>query len=106
MHRCRQNQRRLILLGQVCREPDYGADGADGGRRIGGVKRIQAFAWNCGNQALDAKGEAQATTIARRDTEAKAWGGAACSSVEGSVMELERRGRVKTVGFTSQLATG
>jgi len=55
---------------------------------------------------LDAKGEAQATTIARRDTEAKAWGGATRSSVEGSVMELERRGRVKTVVFTSQLATG
>ena len=103
MHRCRQNQRRLIPLGQVCREPDYWADG---GRRIGGVKRIQAFAWNCGNQALDAKGEAQATTIARQDTEAKAWGGATCSSVEGSVTELERRGRIKTVVFTSQLAAG
>jgi|SRR5271154_6884175 len=83
--------------------PDYRADGD---RRIGGVKRIQAFTWNCGNQALDVKGEAQATTIARRDTDAKAWGGATCSSVEGSVMELERRGRIKTVGFTRQLATG
>jgi hypothetical protein len=67
---------------------------------------MQAFAWNCGNQALDAKGEAQAMTIARRDTEAKAWGGATCSSVEGSVMELEQRGRIKTVVFTSQLETG
>ena len=103
MHRRRQNQRRLIPLGQVCREPEYWADG---GRRIEGVKRIQAFTWNCGNQALDAKGEAQATTIARRDTDAKAWGGATCSSVEGSVMGLERRGRVKTVEFTSQLETG
>jgi hypothetical protein len=103
MHRRRQNQRRLIPLGQVCREPDYWADGD---RRIEGVKRIQAFAWNCRNQTLDAKGEAQATTIARRDTEAKAWGGATRSSVEGSVMELERRGRVKTVVFASQLETG
>ena len=103
MHRCRQNQRRLIPLGQVCREPDYGADG---GRRIEGVNRIQAFAWNCGNQTLDAKGEAQAMTIARRDTEAKAWGGATHSSVEGSVMELERRSRIKTVEFASQLETG
>ena len=67
---------------------------------------MQAFAWNCGNQALDAKGEAQAITIARRDTEAKAWGGATCSSVEGSVMELERRSRIKTVEFASQLETG
>jgi hypothetical protein len=103
MHRCRRNQRRLIPLGRVCREPEYWADG---GRRIEGVKRIQAFAWNCRNQTLDAKGEAQATTIARRDTEAKAWGGATRSSVEGSVMELERRGRVKTVVFTNQLETG
>jgi hypothetical protein len=55
---------------------------------------------------LDAKGEAQAITIVRRDTEAKAWGGATCSSVEGSVMELEQRGRIKTVVFTSQLETG
>ena len=93
----------MIPLGRVCREPDYGADG---GRRIEGVNRIQAFAWNCGNQALDAKGEAQAITIVRRDTEAKAWGGATCSSVEGSVMELEQRGRIKTVVFTSQLETG
>ncbi len=34
--------------------------GAGGDRRIGGGSRTQAAARNCGNQLLDAKGEAQA----------------------------------------------
>src|SRR5690242_3884718 len=42
-------------------------DWAGGDRRKGGVSRTQAFAWNCRNQALDAKGEAQAAQTARRD---------------------------------------
>lgn len=50
--------------GQVCRKPDYWADD---GRRIGGVKRTQAFVWNCMNQALDAKGEAVAAKAVRRE---------------------------------------
>ncbi|BBL77348.1 hypothetical protein [Methylomagnum ishizawai] len=45
---CRRNQGRLYPLGQVCRIPDYWAGG---GRRIGGVKLIQASVWNCGNQS-------------------------------------------------------
>jgi hypothetical protein len=28
---------------------------------------MQAFAWNCRNQTLDAKGEAEATKTARRE---------------------------------------
>lgn len=47
----------MDLSGQVRREPD---DWADSGRRIGGMRRMQAFAWNCRNQLSDAKGEAQA----------------------------------------------
>jgi hypothetical protein len=39
-------------------------------------------------------------------TEAKVWGGPTRRSAEGSVMELEQRGRVRTVGLTTQLATG
>jgi predicted transposase YbfD/YdcC len=50
---CRQNQGRLYLLGQACRTPDYWASG---GRRIGGVKLIQASVWNCGNQSLRCQG--------------------------------------------------
>jgi hypothetical protein len=47
--KCRQNQDRVSSLGQVRRVPD---DWADGDRRIGGVKRMQAIAWNCRNQSL------------------------------------------------------
>src|SRR5712692_7011644 len=50
---CRQNQRRFYLLGQACRTPDYWAGGD---RRIGGVKLIQAFAWNYGNQSFRCQG--------------------------------------------------
>lgn len=50
---CRQNQGRFYLLGPACRAPDYWASG---GRRIGGVKLIQASVWNCGNQSLRCQG--------------------------------------------------
>jgi hypothetical protein len=39
-------------------------------------------------------------------TEAEVWGGPTCRSEEGSVMELEQRGRVRRVGLTEQLVTG
>jgi hypothetical protein len=47
------NQGRVVHLGQVRGEPD---DCADGDRRKGGVKRMQAVAWNCRNQSLRWKG--------------------------------------------------
>jgi hypothetical protein len=49
-------------------------DGAGGDRRRGGVSRTQAFAWNCRNQALDAKGEAQAAPTVRREYRCKRLG--------------------------------
>jgi hypothetical protein len=67
----RQNQDRLIILGQARQVPD---DGAGGDRRRGGVSRTQAFAWNCRNQALDAKGEAQAVPTVRREYRCKRLG--------------------------------
>ena len=69
--KCRQNQDRLVILGQVRQMPD---DGADGDRRRGGVRRTQAFAWNCRNQALDGKGEAQAVPTVRREYRGKRLG--------------------------------
>jgi hypothetical protein len=63
-HTCRQNRRRSIPLGSVRRVPD---DRADGDRRIGGGSWTQASTRNCGNQILDAKGEAQAAQTARRE---------------------------------------
>jgi hypothetical protein len=38
------------------------------------VSRTQAFVWNCRNQALDAKGEAQAANTARREYRNKGLG--------------------------------
>ena len=81
-------------------------DWAGGDRRRGGVSRIQAFARNCRNQCSDEKGEAQAAQTARRDTEAEAWGGPIRKSVEGSVMELEQRDRIKASYSSNQLVTG
>jgi hypothetical protein len=56
------NQGRLFLLGQVRREPDYWTGS---NRRRGGVKRMQAFARNCGNQTVNAKGDAEAAKTVR-----------------------------------------
>jgi hypothetical protein len=67
----RQNQDRFVILGQARQTPD---DWVGGDRRRGGVSRTQAFAWNCRNQALDAKGEAQAAQTARREYRCKGLG--------------------------------
>ena len=49
-------------------------DWAGGDRRRGGVSWTQAFAWNCGNQTPDAKGEAQAEKTARREDRCRGLG--------------------------------
>ena len=69
--KCRQNQDRFVILGQVRQMPD---DGAGGDRRRGGVKRMQAFARNCRNQSPDAKGEAQAAKTVRREYQRRGLG--------------------------------
>jgi hypothetical protein len=51
---------------------------------------MQASMRNCRNQASDAKGEAQGQKPRGESTDALVWGGPACSSDEGFVMELER----------------
>ena len=56
---------------------------------------MQAFARNCRNQSPDAKGEAQAAKTVRREYQRRDWDGSTRSSVEGPVMGLERRGRVR-----------
>ena len=56
---CRQNQGRFYLLGPACRRPDYWASD---GRRIGGVKLIQASVRNCGNQSLRCQGRSPSGT--------------------------------------------
>jgi hypothetical protein len=91
--KCRRNQDRFVILGRARRVPD---DWAGGDRRRGGVSRTQAFAWNCGNQTPDAKGEAQAEKKPRGEsTDVGVWGGPICTSVDGPVMGPEQRDRVR-----------
>jgi hypothetical protein len=73
-------------------EPVYGSTGV---RHEGGVILIQAWVRNVGTCRSDAKGDAQAGSPRKRlSTEAGHRGGVAHSRVEGSVMELDRRGGV------------
>jgi hypothetical protein len=66
-----------------------------GVRHGSGVSLIQAWVRNVGTCRPDAKGEAQVDSIHEsQSTEAGHRGGAAHSRVEGSVMELDRRGGV------------
>jgi hypothetical protein len=67
----------------------------DGIRHEGGVTLDLAFAWNVGTCRLDAKGEIQVGGP-HEDESTEAWhrGGAIRSRAEGSVMGLDRRGRV------------
>ncbi len=60
-------------------------------RHEGGVNLIQAFEWNVGTCRLDEKGEAQEPKLKCESTDARHRDGTSRSSVEGSVMELERR---------------
>jgi hypothetical protein len=72
--------------------PDCGPDGI---RHEGGVTLNWALAWNVGTCRPDAKGEVQmGGPHEGESTEAGHRGGAARSSDEGSVMEVERRGCV------------
>ena len=72
--------------------PVYGSTGV---RHEGGVILIQAWVRNVGTCRPDAKGDAQAGSPRKRlSTEAGHRGGVAHSRVEGSVMELDRRGGV------------
>jgi hypothetical protein len=59
------------------------------------VTLIQALVRNVGTCRPDAKGEVQAERIRKGEsTDAGHRGGVACSRVESSVMELDRRGGV------------
>ena len=72
--------------------PVYGSTGV---RHEGGVILIQAWVRNVGTCRPDAKGDAQAGNPRKRpSTEAGHRGGVAHSGIEGSVMELDRRGGV------------
>ena len=90
LRRC-QNQGSVEPLGEVCGGPEFGAGG---NRYIGGMTLRQAFPWNVRTCALDEKGNRQVADTASGNTEARDRGGVARSSVEASVMDVERRGDV------------
>jgi hypothetical protein len=83
--------------GLLSRDEGWGepADCPTGARHEGGVTLIQALVRNVGTCRPDAKGEAQAERIRKGEsTDAGHRGGVACSRIESSVMELDRRGDV------------
>ena len=71
------------------------ADGPIGIRHKGGVTLIQALVRNLGTCRPDVKGEVQVESLCENEsTDAGHRDGDARSRVEGSVMELDRRGVV------------
>ena len=69
---------------------------AGGVRREGGMNLFQAFLWNCGNQSCRCSREKPKWRYRKGEsTDAMHWGGAARSSEEASVMEVEQRGCVR-----------
>lgn len=101
---CRLNQGRFFPLGRVCQGPEYWASGD---RRIGGVKLIQAFMWNYGNQSFRCKGRSTSgrnhearvpkrSTGADRPVLVKKAGNAA--GVKGSDQDVAHRAQLETGG--------
>jgi hypothetical protein len=89
--RC-QNREGVVGPGQGWGIPDYCPTGI---RHEGGVTLIQALVRNVGTCRPDVKGEAQADSLRKsQSTDAGHRDGVARSRVEGSVMELDRRGDV------------
>ena len=100
---CRQNQGRFHLLGPACRRPGYWASG---GRRIGGVKLIQASVRNCGNQSLRCQGR----STSGRNHEARVPMRSTGTDRPVVVMKAGNaagaKGSDQAVAFGVQLATG
>lgn len=79
----------------------------DGVRHRGSVTIVQACAWNVGTCRPDDKGEFQVRSLHMdKSTDAGHRGGAARSSEEASVMDVERRGYIDPVVSTRQPAMG
>ena len=87
-HKCCQNWGSPVAPEEVCEVPD---DCAGGNRYIGGMTLTQASPWNVGTCYPDVKGTYQVGQSMRANTEAGCRGGAVRSSVEASVMGVERR---------------
>ncbi len=85
------------IPGGIQGEPVYCLDGV---RHKGGVNLNQALVWNVGTCRPDAKGETQMGGLHKGEsTDAGHRGGPTRSSVEVSVMEMERRGWIIRLYF-------
>lgn len=100
---CRQNRGRLYLLGQACRAPDYWASG---GRRIGGVKLIQASVRNCGNQSLRCQGRSTSGRNHKARVPMRSTGADRPVVVMKAGNAAGAKGSSQAVAFGVQLATG
>ena len=86
---------------------EYLKNRMDGVRHRGSVNIVQACAWNVGTCRPDDKGEFQVRSLHKdNSTDAGHRGGAARSSEEASVMDVERRGYIDPVVSTRQPAMG
>lgn len=83
--------------------PVYGPVGI---RHGGGESANRALVWNVGTCHSDVKGEIQGKKTEYESTDAEYRDGATCSSDEGAVMALERRGCPIWLGTIEQLKTG
>ena len=86
--------------GSVSRDEFRGcpADRLNGVRHEGGASSTQALMWNGRTCRVDDKGKVQAARNSKNEsTDATHRGGLACSSDEGSVMELEQRRRIAQI---------
>lgn len=81
-------------------------DGPVGIRHGGGESANRALVWNVGTCHSDAKEEIQGKKTKYERTDAEYRDGATCSSDEGAVMALERRGCPIWLGTIEQLKTG
>lgn len=100
---CRRNQRRFYLLGQVCRRPDYWANG---GRRIGGVKLIQASVRNCGNQSFRCEGRSPSGRNHKARVPMRGTGADRSVVVMKAGNAAGAKGSDQAVAFGVQLETG
>lgn len=80
-----------VALGGACEQPAYCTGG---NRYIGGMSPRQALVWNMGSCTAMLRETHKREELVRRNTDASGRGGATRSSMEASVMGVERRGCV------------
>ena len=100
---CRQNQKRIYLLGRACRRPEYWA--CDD-RRKGGVKPIQASVRNCGNQSFRCKGRSTSGEHHEASVPKRSTGADRLVVVKKAGNAAGAKGSDQEVAFSAQLATG